>query len=371
MKKCTLTPNAFLPRLLTLLVLCFAMALPATAQLKLAPDQRTRLEEAIGLMEKGSVAEAIGILEEEGKKYPAMEIYPYEIGYAHILKKDYKAALPFFRTAAAKPDATAQSYAMIGNTLDHLERSDEALKAYAEGLKRFPKAGNLFLESGVVYARQREWNKALNWYERGIAADPSYPSNYYKAADIYLHSTEKVWGMIYGEVAMNLERNSDRTREMSELLWRAYRRSIYKTSDSSMSVSFTQNNTISAEDAASGKLPFGLLVFEPAIAAASATAMGADSVGTEEMSALRSAFLKIYYDGKREKEYPNALFDYQQRMESAGHLEAYNHWILLAGDEDAFDKWRAGHEDKWTRFVAWFKENPLKMSTANAFGKYR
>ncbi len=41
--------------------------------------------------------------------------------------------------------------------------------------------------------------------------------------------------------------------------------------------------------------------------------------------------------------YPNALFQYQDKILKAGHLEAYNHWILMKGDEDAFDQWNAGN----------------------------
>lgn len=39
-----------------------------------------------------------------------------------------------------------------------------------------------------------------------------------------------------------------------------------------------------------------------------------------------------------DKEYPNILFSFQKQVKDAGHIEAYNHWILMKGDEEAFQK---------------------------------
>ncbi len=41
----------------------------------------------------------------------------------------------------------------------------------------------------------------------------------------------------------------------------------------------------------------------------------------------------------------------------AGHYEAYNHWLLLKGDEDAFSKWQSANEDKWDKFVEWYNNH--------------
>ena len=76
---------------------------------------------------------------------------------------------------------------------------------------------------------------------------------------------------------------------------------------------------------------------------------------------------KIYYEKEHNKSYPNILFEYQKQVEKAGHLEAYNHWILMKGDEDGFSTWVSENEDKWDKFVEWFTKNSLKLSNKNKF----
>ena len=59
-------------------------------------------------------------------------------------------------------------------------------------------------------------------------------------------------------------------------------------------------------------------------------------------------------------------------VKEAGHFEAYNHWVLIKGDEDAFLKWKSTHEDEWENFAKWFSKNKLKVDVENRFyrGQY-
>lgn len=43
-------------------------------------------------------------------------------------------------------------------------------------------------------------------------------------------------------------------------------------------------------------------------------------------------------------------------------MEAYNHWILMKGDEDAFGIWMNSNKEKWDNFVKWFTDNGLKST---------
>jgi len=61
------------------------------------------------------------------------------------------------------------------------------------------------------------------------------------------------------------------------------------------------------------------------------------------------------------------LFEYQKRIKDSGNFEAYNHWLLMMGDQDAFKIWQAANQDKWTNFVKWFISNPLKLDNGHRF----
>jgi tetratricopeptide (TPR) repeat protein len=328
-------------------------------------------QEAIKLMDNGKVAESIKLLEEAQKLDPDRFDYPYELAYAYYLKEDYKEAVKILEKNKTHKDVTERLFQLLGNSYDVLGKTDKAFEAYDEGLKKFPNSGIIYLEKGNVHWNKKEYGKALPFYEKGIEVDPKFPSNYYRAARIYCGSTEEVWGLIYGEIFMNLERNSKRTAEISKLLFDTYKSEIKFTSDTSMTVSFCQQMTMNVNamaDPKNIKLPF-CMIFEPTLLMSIAFEKNID---INSLDKIRTTFIDNYFNNERDKTYPNVLFSYQKKVKDAGHIEAYNHWILMKGDESGFDKWQSANKEKWDNFVKWFNDNGLKINDTNKFysGQY-
>lgn len=327
--------------------------------------------EAIQLMDNGKVDESIKLLEEAQKLDPERFDYPYELAYAHYLKEDYSGAIKILEKQINHKDVTELLFQLLGNSYDMLGKTDQAFESYDAGLKKFPNSGIIHLEKGNVHWNKKEYGKALTYYEKGIEVDPKFPSNYYRAAKLYCSSTEEVWGMIYGEIFMNLERNSKRTAEISALLYETYKSEIKFTSDTSMTVGFCQQMTMEVNSISHPeniKLPF-CMIFEPTLIISIAFEKDID---INSLDKIRTRFIDNYFNNEHDKLYPNVLFSYQKKVKDAGHIEAYNHWILMKGDEDGFDKWQSANKDKWSSFVKWFGDNGLKVNDTNKFysGQY-
>jgi len=186
----------------------------------------TKAKEAIKLMDKGEIDKSIELLEESQKLDSKNYIYPYEIAYAHTLKKEYKKAIKILKKVKDYETINDQVYQMSGNCYSYLGEPDKAIEEYEEGMSRFPNSGNLHLEKGNIFLVQEKYNEAIVNYEKGIEVDPTFTSNYYRLAKLFLNSNDKLSGLIYGEIFMNLERNTKRTLEMSELLYNTYKSSI-------------------------------------------------------------------------------------------------------------------------------------------------
>jgi tetratricopeptide (TPR) repeat protein len=325
---------------------------------------RAKYDKAIYQMDNGNPDEAIALLKDAKKLDPANAYeYDYETGYAYFIKKDYPTAIKMFEKVVKYPEVTSRAYQMLGNIYDISGNSKKAVSTYDEGLKKFPKAGNLYLEKGMLFMIQKDYNNAIANFEKGIEVDPAYSTNYYRAAQIYLGSKDKVWGMIYGEIFLNLERNSKRTVEISKLMYKTYFNNITITSDTSAKVTFASNtisidiNNFKVEDF---KLPYGLMVYEPTLL----IAIKLDSTKTIDYNSLnpiRTRFADIYASKDAEK-YPNVLFEYQKKILDAGHMEAYNYWVLTRGNSEAFSDWEMENTEKSDKFIEWFANNPLKLS---------
>lgn len=329
-------------------------------------------KEAIQFMDDGKIDQSIKILEEAQKLDPDRFIYPYEIAYAHYLNENYTEVIKILQTYSNHKEVTDQLFQLLGNSYDIIGNSEKAFESYDAGLKKFPNSGKLYLEKGNVHWNKKEYIKALPYYEKGIEVDPRFPSNYYRASLIYCSSSEEVWGMIYGEIFMNLERNSKRTEEISKLLYDTYKSQIQITSDTSISVSFSQIDNIDINDFKNKrklKLPFGSGVYEPTLLL---SLLFNKSLDINSLDIVRRNFIIQYYKMGYDKVYPNVLFSYQKKVKEAGHIESYNHWILMKGDTESFNKWKIENKVMWNNFIEWFADNQIEINNTNKFyvGQY-
>ncbi|SHM11124.1 lipopolysaccharide assembly protein LapB [Chitinophaga sp. CF418] len=366
-----------------MVIICFSVS-AANAQTTDKEKALAKKNEAIELMDDGKLAESITLLEEARKLDPAEPEIVYEMALARYQQKNFDEAMKLLKDLVKRKQASGRVYAMMGNALDEMGKPEKAIDTYDEGIKKFPEEGNLYLERGVMELRRNDHNAALGFFEKGIQAAPMYPSNYYRAAKIFLDSDQEVWGMIYGEIFMNIERGSKRTEEISKLLYYTYKGEIKFESDTSASVSFAkQNNTIlldanqrkkaqasSLANALAEQLmasmgnSFANGAYEMTLVK---SIIGEKMINLASLNRIRTKFLDIYTKERRDTSYPVVLFDFQRSVKEAGYLEAYNYWILGQGDEKVFGEWRSEHEQQWDSFMKWFKENRIKVTEANAF----
>lgn len=320
--------------------------------------------------EEGKYDEAIALFKKAQKLDPENITYPYEIAFAYMGQKDYAKAIKLGESLLKREDVYDQVFQLVGNAYDLNGNPDKAIETYDAGLEKFPNSGKLYVEKGNVYLINKKYNEAISAYETGIYMDPTFPSNYFRAASLYLNSSDEIWGMIYGEIFMNLERNTKRTQEMSQLLYATYASEIKFTqkddSTTSVEVSFSKNNVMSLDDLSSGKLvlPFPMGCYEMNLSVATALEKKID---LSSLNRIRARFIQFYFDNKQEKDYPNVLFDFEKEINDAGHMEAYNYWLLAYGNPDEFQAWLADNEEKFKAFADWFNSHPLSLSEDHRF----
>ena len=348
----------------TILVLTFSTQLLFAQDAKqLAYDKAM---EAIELMDNGKYQESIALFEECKKMDPENINYPYEIGLAHVYNKDYKSAIKVLKKLVNHKNINDQVYQLLGNAYSISGNSKKAIKTYSEGLSKFPEAGNLYLETGNIYAYQEDYDQAIYNFEKAVEVDPMYPSSYYRLAELFLNSDYKLPGLIYGEIFMNLERTTDRTTNMSELLYKSYVNSIdFKQDEISLDfcsdVITMEASTFLEEEF---KLPF-CLIYSKSFAFAT---LEFSEINLSTLSKIRSNFLELHMK-EHSEDYPNYLFEYQNKMKELGHYNAYNHYLFQVPNQDEFDTWASENHLEFQEFVNWYidKENEMQITKENRF----
>jgi len=260
----------------------------------------------------------------------------------------------------------SQVFQLLGNNYSMSGNEKEALNTYKKGLNTFPNSGNLYLEIGSIYLMNEDYNRAIQNYERGIEAEPQFASNYYRLAKLYLNSNDKLTGLIYGEIFMNLERTTERTQEISELLFTTYSESIHLSKDSSR-IDFCEiiidAETIELEQDEL-KLPLCAIFGKNFIL----SIIGHEELNLKSLSAMRSKFIEYFFE-EDWKNYPNVLFNYQKKMKDEGVLNAYNHYLFQISNPAAFNEWHSNNEKEYETFAKWYTtlDNYLIINNENKF----
>ena len=352
-------------QLLMTLLIALTAVLALSAQTGTAQDlgdiDRERMANAIRLMDNGQVDKAIQIIQDLDKMYPDNYDVLYELGYAYDLKKDYDSLLKLCKRLKKHPRANFQIYQMMGNTLDYMGKRKEAIKAYQEGLKRFPDAGLLYVEQAIISEHEQDYDKAVALYEQAIEVEPTLASPYYHLAKLFAMSTEPVWGIIYGEAARLLTLGTPRSQEMSKLVYDLYKENIHIGADGdTIHTTLTKENTVNiSADTSIVRIPLPIAYeVEMLKSIAPRHPRGIDLTTLCE---IRKNFIEQFYKDLNGY-YDVSILDYQRRVLNSGHWEAYNMWLLQEGDPDGFDQWTSEDSSsaKLKAFAQWYSKNPFE-----------
>lgn len=345
-----------------LLILCCALPISfLCAQTPSNQEQAyTFAIEAIKLMDNGEYDASIELLQKACRLDSLNPTYPFEIGYALILKKDFGDAAQLYEKVVCMNGSTDQAYQMLGNAYSMNNEREKAIDAYKRGLAIYPNSGRLYLEMGNVH--QHDTKLALELYEKGAKVDPAYPSNYYWLAKMYCASEQEIWGMLYGEVFINIERGSARTEEISKLLFDTYKSEIRFESDESIVVSFCKDHVMQLQTK-EGVMPF-TAIYEMEIISNIASIQ---AINLHSLHHIRTEFINSYFGKNYEKVYPNALFTWHKELMSKGFFESYNYWLLSGGAPDELNDWLQTNDSAFDAFIEWFKNNPMPVNAQTAF----
>jgi len=272
-----------------------------------------------------------------------------DLAYTYYLSRDYAKALDAAKGFSERKDADVQSFQIQAMIYKAVEEKKDAEKVYRTGIKKFPQSGVLYNEFGEMLWDRKDFAEAAKQWEKGIEVDPNYSGNYYNAAKYYYFTKDKVWGILYGEIFLNLESFSRRTPEIKTILLDSYTKLFSDadiTKDQNMKNEFVKaflDNMKKQQQAVGG------------------------GITPESLSALRTRFVLDWFqkDGNR---FPFRLFDYQRQLLKDGMFDAYNQWIFgAAKDLTAFQNWTTLNAESYNKFSTLQKSRVFKLPTGQYY----
>ena len=263
---------------------------------------------------------------------------------SYYLKRDYQKALDGVKVLTDRDDADVMTFQIAGNVYKALELPKDCEKMYKKALKKFPNSGSLLSEYGELLWAVKDFS-AIEYWEKGIKADPACSGNYYNAALYYFYTKDKVWSLVYGEIFVNMESLGERGAAMRELLLQGYKEKLFADADVNTGQEKTKSEFAKAFLAGMGKQ-------------ASLTSRG---VNTEVLTMIRTRFILDWYENNAAK-YPFRLFDYQRQLLTEGMFDAYNQWLFGPTENlAAYDNWTKTHAEEYNGFNTFQRSRVFKM----------
>jgi tetratricopeptide (TPR) repeat protein len=307
-------------------------------------DPKALHETAKTFMRSGDFDNAIVVLTralQQDKKNLEMQ---KDLVMSYYLKRDYEKALDGVKALIDRDDADVVTFQIAGNVYKALEEPKDCEKVYKKALKKFPKSGPLYSEYGELLWETKDFSAIQQW-EKGIEADPGYSGNYYNAALYYFYAKDKVWGLIYGEIFVNMESLGERGAAMKQQLLQTYKEKLFADADLMKGEEKNKSEFAKAFLQGMGKQ----------------ASLANKGITTEVLTMVRTRFILDWYENNATK-YPFRLFDYQQQLIREGMFDAYNQWLFGTSENlAAYDNWTKNHSEEYNGFNAFQRSRIFRM----------
>ena len=329
-------------------------AQPKNNRQKAAITARAGMEEiAHGNLEAGAV-----LLERAVRLDPKQPEYAVQAGQARFQLGEYAAAGSLIKPWLFNPNADPRVFQLYGNCMDLQDHPDSAALYYQLGIDRFPRAGILYMEYGIVLQQEGAIAAAQELWEAGIEKQPEFSGNYYWATKSLAQRKDRLWALQYGELFLNLERGTERTNEISQLLYQTYLDAIQWDADSNLVIAFSEQQH---QETIPRLREFGKRV-DREFSYCVLPTRGAMSL--HKLHQARFLFISRWYGGYH-RAYPNALFHWLSVLQKKGKMEAYDYWLFFDGNPEEFAQWEAQYANQYQEFEDWFAWHKFPISKRN------
>lgn len=322
-----------------------------------SPEVQQMYEQAKNYQSTGATKQAIVLLQQAIQLAPNIMILHRDLAQGYNVLGQYDEAYKTVEPIITQNDADEQTYYIATTALLAMGEKKKTRKTLDKGIKIFSHSGFLYHELGRYYEAEVEMEYALDSWLKGIEEDPAYHLNYYEAARMYSITKRQLWAVLYGEIFINMERQTPRSVETRKLVLEGYTKMFASigTGDVPRFGEYKYaNDDLNFEDAVM-KI---FMQLAPVVA---------DGMTAENLTMLRTRFIMEWMNTYNAK-FPFSLFTYQERMMRDGQFDAYNQWLFGNAENTAqFNSWQQFHPNAIPAFNSWTAQNLFYNTSADAY----
>jgi len=321
------------------------------------PEVEQMYHHAQQYMARGDINDAVITYKQALILAPDKIVLYKELGNALYLSRQFESAEETLAPVCAKPVADATCFQLLAASQAAQKNEKKATSTLQKGLERFPASGLLYHELGNVFSQENKPESALNAWLDGIAKDSEYAPNYYRAALSYLNTGKVLWGLLYGEMYLDMPHDTASDDSIKIKLFAGYK----KMFDGFAADQTPQYGNAKREKPAKDFEEAVLRVYS------GLTPVVSDGISTENLTMVRTRFLMDWFSSYSAK-YPFSLFSYQDTLVKYGRFDIWNEWIFGKAESiPEYDAWNTFHDGAINRTRAWQSTHMLHPAPADNY----
>ena len=182
-------------------------------------DSRKIIDKGIDLHDNKNYDEAIAEFKKISRNDTNYVLASTELVNTYIASGKDSAALVLCNSLLELPSSYIPNIMVFkANALDDLKRSDEAIKVYEEGMKKYPFNYSFTYEMGVLKNRQEKYKEAYDWFVKSVKVDPYHANTHYQLGMLAIKQGKLIPAMLAWQFYLTIDNSSDRAKYLVSTL---------------------------------------------------------------------------------------------------------------------------------------------------------
>lgn len=247
-------------------------------------------------------------------------------------------------------------YVVYGNSLDHANKKDLALKIYDEGLKKYPTYYQLYYNKAITLYSNKEVEKAELAFEEATKLNPNHTSSF-NALGV-LNNSNRIASIMASSRYLALDNKSSRAKANLDSVLSLMKKGVSKTGEKSVSLMF---DPTSLENAGKKKnAPNDFSSVDMVVSMSAALAFDEKNKNNTEVQNFINQFqslCKVLSETKKNKKgyFWEFLAPYFMEMEKNNLVEPFAYYIFSTTQNEDVLKYQKENADKIEKFLNWNK----------------
>lgn len=265
---------------------------------------------------------------------------------------------------ATHPNSKLQNiYVTYGNALDHLKKTDEALKIYDEGIQRFPDYYQLYFNKGICYANLNNSYEALLCFQKSLVVNPKHPGSL-NAIGIFESNSNRIPAILAFSRFLIVEPQTSRSKKNFENLKGLLMKGVTQTGEKTVTINI-DSSTLPDSTGVKKENDFSSTDMILSITASlDFDKKNAKKTDAENFIRKIEVICASLEEGKNENNgfYWDFLAPYFIEMKKNKLIEPFAYIAYVDAGTDDVVKWHKKNQDKLDDFYEWSKNYKWSLS---------